>query len=252
LGIPTRVATGMVYTGSQWQRHAWAESLVGDVWVPVDPTFSEVGMVNALHIKLYHAPTYLFYQFPQSLENIYIADYEIDDYPIPLVVEAELSHEKVPPKGTFFLTANITNQGNTVIIPTYSAQKTVGIELLSDFRQSAIMAAGESKTLQWKFTAPFGERETYYIFLVGPRADERYAIVVDPLLSAEGYTDFELKNVYASVAEENIRIEAEVKNIGSSDYARVVATATTDLGTQQPVFSLVSGDTKIIEFLFPC
>ncbi|MCK4327666.1 MAG: transglutaminase family protein [Candidatus Diapherotrites archaeon] len=251
LGIPTRVATGLVYTGSRWQRHAWAETLVGDVWVPVDATFGEVGLVNALHVKLYHAPSYLFYQFPQSLEDVSVGDYSTGGYALPLEIKSEASPLRVPPKGSFSLTANITNAGDSILIPTYAAQKTVGVDLVSDFRQTPIVYAGETVALEWEFIAPYGERETYYVFLVGPKMNQKYAITVDPTLTAEGYSELEIKNVYASPYGEGVRIEAEITNRGSQSLAAVVATAVTDAGTQQQSFSLNPGDSRVVEFFFP-
>lgn len=55
LGIPTRMAGGIVYMeGVGFLYHAWAESDVGG-WVSVDPTFNQVG-VDATHIKLVEGP----------------------------------------------------------------------------------------------------------------------------------------------------------------------------------------------------
>jgi hypothetical protein len=53
LGIPTRVVNGLVYSKELdgFLYHAWAESRVGSGWLPVDPTFGQVG-VDATHIKL--------------------------------------------------------------------------------------------------------------------------------------------------------------------------------------------------------
>jgi len=54
LGIPTRVVNGLVYSesfGGGFFYHTWAESLLGDQWLPIDPTFGQVG-VDATHIKL--------------------------------------------------------------------------------------------------------------------------------------------------------------------------------------------------------
>ncbi|MEW6664587.1 MAG: transglutaminase-like domain-containing protein [Thermodesulfobacteriota bacterium] len=58
LGIPTRVAGGLVYMeGSGFLYHAWAESFTGE-WVAVDPTFNQVG-VDATHIKLVEGDSWL-------------------------------------------------------------------------------------------------------------------------------------------------------------------------------------------------
>jgi hypothetical protein len=55
LGIPTRMAGGIVYMERVgFLYHAWAESDVGG-WISVDPTFDQVG-VDATHIKLVEGP----------------------------------------------------------------------------------------------------------------------------------------------------------------------------------------------------
>jgi Transglutaminase-like superfamily len=53
LGIPTRVTNGLVYSQELegFLYHTWAESYVGSGWLPVDPTFGQIG-VDATHIKL--------------------------------------------------------------------------------------------------------------------------------------------------------------------------------------------------------
>lgn len=54
LGIPTRIVNGLVYSdiyGGGFFYHTWAESLIGNRWVPVDPTFGQV-VADATHIKL--------------------------------------------------------------------------------------------------------------------------------------------------------------------------------------------------------
>ena len=54
--IPTRIAAGLVYSDRAGPRksfyyHAWAEVLLGDSWVPVDPTFGQFP-ADATHIKV--------------------------------------------------------------------------------------------------------------------------------------------------------------------------------------------------------
>jgi hypothetical protein len=53
LGIPTRVVNGIVYSAEfdGFLYHTWAESLAGDAWVPVDPTFGQP-RADATHVKL--------------------------------------------------------------------------------------------------------------------------------------------------------------------------------------------------------
>jgi len=51
-GIPTRLVTGITNTGKAWGMHAWLEvkDPNGD-WISYDPTYHELGFINATHIK---------------------------------------------------------------------------------------------------------------------------------------------------------------------------------------------------------
>jgi hypothetical protein len=53
LGIPTRVVNGIVYLEEArgFLYHTWNESLVNNVWLPVDATLGQVG-ADATHVKL--------------------------------------------------------------------------------------------------------------------------------------------------------------------------------------------------------
>ena len=52
IGIPARYISGYVYSDKfkSWMGHSWAEAYVGK-WVPVDPTWFEVGALDAMHIE---------------------------------------------------------------------------------------------------------------------------------------------------------------------------------------------------------
>jgi len=52
-GVPTRMVNGLVYSEEfrGFLYHSWAESLVGDDWRVVDPTFGQAA-ADATHIKL--------------------------------------------------------------------------------------------------------------------------------------------------------------------------------------------------------
>ncbi|NOR84669.1 hypothetical protein GQ473_00985 [archaeon] len=50
LGFPSRYLSGWAYGDNGWEPHAYAESYIG-VWVPVDPTWNEVGHLDAVHLQ---------------------------------------------------------------------------------------------------------------------------------------------------------------------------------------------------------
>jgi hypothetical protein len=49
LGFETRFVSGYAFSEG-WQPHAWAEVKICEAWVPVDPTFREVGALDARHV----------------------------------------------------------------------------------------------------------------------------------------------------------------------------------------------------------
>ncbi|MEM3030378.1 MAG: transglutaminase-like domain-containing protein [Candidatus Micrarchaeia archaeon] len=56
LGLPARFASGYINTGQEWGLHGWAEVWVpGYGWVPADPTFNELLVLDAAHVKLAEA-----------------------------------------------------------------------------------------------------------------------------------------------------------------------------------------------------
>jgi transglutaminase-like putative cysteine protease len=51
-GLPTRFVSGLVYLeGKGFLYHSWAESFIGDRWVPVDPTYNQFP-ADPTHLKL--------------------------------------------------------------------------------------------------------------------------------------------------------------------------------------------------------
>ncbi len=58
IGIPARFVSGIAYTNSPlfkdpWQFHGWAEVYFpGYGWLPVDPTYEQIGFLDVSHLKL--------------------------------------------------------------------------------------------------------------------------------------------------------------------------------------------------------
>jgi hypothetical protein len=67
-GIPTRLASGIVYANGKFFYHAWAESWLGD-WVAIDPTL-ESSFVDATHIKFAQGDVTDMYQVGGLIGNI--------------------------------------------------------------------------------------------------------------------------------------------------------------------------------------
>ncbi|MFQ5405689.1 MAG: transglutaminase family protein [Candidatus Micrarchaeia archaeon] len=50
--IQSRLIVGYVFNGEKWGPHAWIEAIIDKKWVPSDPTFAEVGALDATHVGL--------------------------------------------------------------------------------------------------------------------------------------------------------------------------------------------------------
>jgi transglutaminase-like putative cysteine protease len=56
-GVPTRFVSGLVYQeGKGFLYHSWAESLLGDTWVAVDPTYNQLP-ADPTHLKFFEGHT---------------------------------------------------------------------------------------------------------------------------------------------------------------------------------------------------
>ncbi|RMH72078.1 MAG: transglutaminase domain-containing protein [Gemmatimonadetes bacterium] len=66
VGIPTRIALGVVYLDNAFYYHAWPEVWTGTRWVAMDPTFGDM-IADATHLKLLEGE---FDQYPKLLPLI--------------------------------------------------------------------------------------------------------------------------------------------------------------------------------------
>ncbi len=54
LGVPARLAGGLLYVGGKFGQHNWIEVMVSPgEWIPIDPTTGEIGRFSASHIALW-------------------------------------------------------------------------------------------------------------------------------------------------------------------------------------------------------
>lgn len=247
VGIPTRIVAGVTNTGTRWVRHAWAESLVGDTWVPVDPTYLEVGTKNAYSIKFYSGPSISGYM--DSTEEIKVVNYSAKEFNLPIDIQASISEKTLAPRQKFSVIATITNKGSSVVIPTYIVQKSIGVTELDSFKKLVVVRPGETKTLEWRFLAPYGEKREYVLFFKGPNLERRFNFNVDPTLSTKEETSIEIEEIFAKGEEGIMEIDVTVRNVGNVDVMTSVKVIT-PIGTKQKRVGLNAGESKTSKFFF--
>ncbi|NCP72307.1 transglutaminase domain-containing protein [archaeon] len=123
-GFPTRYVTGYANSTLDWQAHAWLEVYIpGQGWVLADPTFGEVGLVDASHLLISRSfdPSEIKDRIT-SFGNVSLrfgekkASFKINDhksfsdlgYSNAISVNFDFP-EKIKENSAFFIKANITN-----------------------------------------------------------------------------------------------------------------------------------------------
>ncbi len=251
VNLPSRVVSGIAFTGSEWVKHAWAETYVGNKWVPVDPTFGEVGQINAMHIKLYSAPSYIRYIPQDTKTSEKVLQIEKKEYEISLEKKHSLSSTELAPKQPFQLKMNLTNKENTILTPTYFVQTTEGIKVMNP-RKIVLINPGKTKEVVWDMIAPYGEREKYYLNLKGPKTDELIKLNVNQELSAEEHSLLEIKDVFTHKTDGGVQIESTIQNKGNKDLESVeLVLEASELGEIHRSLSIPYGETREVNFFFP-
>ncbi len=221
VGIPTRIVIGLVYSGADWQLHAWAESYVSGTWIPVDPTFGEIGQIDATHIVLYRGPGYPFYVSPSNTLNYNVISQGFYNSTIPISVTISKTNMSLLPRQKFNITIHVSNNGNTYLTPTYMLQTTPGLQLISTHRQSTILPPMSSKNISWKLVAPYGERPVYYANIIGPGIDRLLTMTIKRAGHVNLSSGLAFSNVFAYSEGRNTTLVVSIKNVGNMDLGNV-------------------------------
>ncbi len=250
-GIPTRIVIGLVYSGSDWRLHAWAESYAGGTWIPVDPTFGELGQIDATHIVLYRGPRYPFYVSPENVLNYDVDSPEFGNFSLPIEVGLNETKIKVSPRQIFNISLMVENKGNTILTPTYLLQTTQGIQTISPHRQTIILHPHERKVVSWRLVAPYGEKPEYFLELVGPGIDQLMSLTVSRV-GVNLTKKIDISEVFAYSQGDNITLLVTIRNTGNMDLDSVpVVAVLPGYGSKQKQASIPVGSSKRIKFEFP-
>ncbi|MFT4260873.1 MAG: transglutaminase-like domain-containing protein [Candidatus Woesearchaeota archaeon] len=167
LGIPARFVSGMAYTDSvlfdeNWGAHGWAEVYFpGYGWIPFDPTYNQLGFVDATHIKFNHGVDSSKYPntFTWSARNVevnpgalsissellQIGEDKQDDVLINVVFE----EDSISFDSYNVVRANITNLNNYYVARSYNIATVDELSILSEERFDLLLGPYESKQIQW-------------------------------------------------------------------------------------------------------
>ena len=207
-GIPTRYVTGDVYSSefNTWLGHAWDEAYLGK-WVPVDPTWFEVGALDALHVE--SAKYFEVGQQNDLVAHVYPPNTEVQwtTYGQSGAIETDIrtqESDSSQPGGNFTLQAaeGRLAPGQTTIVfvemngtdyrvvPVMLASCSgMGAVEVDGGTQYLILRPGRSAAAAWEIRAPPGLGGNYYytcpLTLNSPYLEPRsVSIEVDPRAKA--------------------------------------------------------------------
>ncbi len=193
IGMPVRYVEGLVYTGESWDRHAWAEVYIGG-WIPVDPTYSEVGGVDATHVVLAKTSSdYLIHNivhwrgrsarvsFGES-DHAVVVENRSASTPLPISLKCP---KTIGESAVVNLTATITNILDSPTVVSCSLNMPRDMLLLDYRKKSVFLKKGEKSDISWKIASPSGLKKRFlHIMPVQitcfPLANATCKITVDP------------------------------------------------------------------------
>jgi len=267
LGIPAKFVAGFVYTGTDWGQHAWTELLIDGKWVPVDPTFNEMGLLGAGHLK-----------FAEG----------IDQDNIKTQISAKgigFNAESVSPKPSAAIRFVSTNNfGDLVQLSIAAPNETVGagsletirakikskalemaaplsinmpkdVKIASDRDHLVYLKPGAEESVEWKVIFPPDlEEGSIYNYTVEVSTMGKKA--VSYVLAKRGgkatlEQDIEIKDLRSLQSDDSITLVVVVKNTGNAVVPSAELSATLSGNEQHRSFSLGAGEQKEFQVVFP-
>ncbi|MFA6908200.1 MAG: transglutaminase-like domain-containing protein [Candidatus Micrarchaeia archaeon] len=241
IGIPVRYVSGYVYSDkfSSWMGHAWAEAYVGK-WVPVDPTWFEVGALDAMHIE---ESKYAEFASRDSLSASVsrqgvALDWDTGEKNGAVVGNIETvkaAYEKPYSDFTFDSPAHTLAPGGTTIaylsmkgadyrVISLSLAGCVGAKsvLLDESERYLILEPGKASVAVWQLNAssslPKGYLYTCPITLNSPYLERRtLSVVIDPSLQAPSPFEASLRESTVAPGQENsvlLRVPRQLRGKG--------------------------------------
>ncbi|MEM4348177.1 MAG: transglutaminase-like domain-containing protein [Candidatus Anstonellaceae archaeon] len=220
-GIPTKYVSGYVYSEKYgtWLGHVWNEVYLGE-WVSVDPTWLEVGAVDALHIEtskaheLTEENTLIANIYPQDAKlewetsgksgpiasNIKIItieqEYPLSDYNV------DVAAKRLPPKVSTVVFIEIQGNDYRVLPVTLASCTGIGSFEIDNRTRYLILRPNKKTIASWIIKAPADVQPGYYytcpLTINSPYLEAKTITVkVDPRTN--------LRDFQASVSNENLK-----------------------------------------------
>ncbi len=266
IGIPAKFVAGFVFSGKEWGPHAWAEVLVDGKWVPVDPTFNELGFLSAGHVKFAEgidqdnikeqvsAKGIGFDASTVSLKRSAKIDFvSTTNYSDLITLSLEVPNETVGEGSLETIRAAVKNRNRELAAP-LSINMPREVRIASDRDRLVYLKPGEEKGIEWRVVFPTSlEEGSIYNYTVEVTSIGKKAIAY--ITAKKGgkavlQQVLEIKDLRSSQSADAVTIFVVLKNTGSLPFTSASLLTTLAGAEQRRSFSIGPGEQKEFQLVF--
>ncbi|MBN2422779.1 transglutaminase domain-containing protein [Candidatus Woesearchaeota archaeon] len=242
LGIPARFVSGISYTNSElfeneWGLHGWAEVYFPDCgWVPFDVSYSQIGFLDATHIKLKDSvdsekssTKFEWKSYDTDLEagklfnkaDILGMGNELDGY---IDIDANLIRDDVDFSSYNLLEVTLKNKRNYYVSSELIISKPKEVEIIDGQKKLILIKPNEEKQVFWILKVPETLKKNYLYKFPIVITDSLNKTYVTSFISEEGKIKYSYDDIIAILSQKKEQ-ETKVysKNIDiSCDYPNKV------------------------------
>ncbi|HIH19937.1 TPA: transglutaminase domain-containing protein [Candidatus Micrarchaeota archaeon] len=260
-GIPSRFVAGWVYSGKKWGPHAWLEAYIDGHWVPADPTYGEVGMLDGTHVVFAYGYDQL------DIKEEFTGGLRISKKQTVSFIESAsprdffdselFAPEKVGSSAAENITVSLKNRDSqeraiplNLIVPTQPPESAVQ---MADYpRRLAYLPSGGSGDVSWGVVFPDLKEGYLYNFTIevdGFGKKQQAYVQGQAGLSSPLTERIILKNIESVQGDGEIAIVATLSNAGNAN-ARANVAASLGSQSQEQTVLLQKGETRDVRFVF--
>ncbi len=227
--IPARFVAGVVYSGESWGPHAWVEAAINGKWIPADPTFNEVKLLDASHVKFASGRDQ-----NDIAEKLEAKSYDVSQTNIERKVSVKMMDVKPFPKDLFNMTiflpegtagpgsletisATLFSKTQLVVPVSLTAPKQ--LKVLGDADHLVLLEPRKITTVYWRVLTPSylkkGYRYTFPLIFTSFSKNKTYNLTASASGSVKTGSKIVLENLNVLQKSNHTFVEFDLKNEGN-------------------------------------